>query len=264
VFGRFLVTGFEHILDGLDHLLFLFILVIPVLKIRPLVVVITAFTLAHSLTLAASLFDLVPKGLWFPPLVELAIAASILYMALANLFRSSLRGSLGGRVDAPPTEGSEIGLRWMVAFAFGLVHGFGFSFALADSLQFAGNQQVVSLLGFNLGVEFGQILVVVVLASLLRLATRWLSHRALILLLSALIAHTAWHWMVERWVVFDAYRIVMPALDTQLLSAGMRWLMLMLSAALIVWLLRPVFERWASASPAPASPGASLPKGRQH
>jgi len=85
VFTRFLGFGFSHVLDGMDHLLFVVALVIPLFHFRTLVVVITAFTLAHSITLAASLFDLVPSSLWFPPLVEVLIAASIVYMAFENL-----------------------------------------------------------------------------------------------------------------------------------------------------------------------------------
>ena len=111
---RFVELGFLHILDGTDHLLFLLCLVIPFRRLRPLVLVVTAFTIAHSITLIASAFDLAPDALWFPPLIETAIAASIVYMALENIAGSEhLRQS-----------------RWIIALAFGLVHGFGFSFAL--------------------------------------------------------------------------------------------------------------------------------------
>ncbi|MGE3463344.1 MAG: HupE/UreJ family protein, partial [Pseudomonadales bacterium] len=114
VLFRFTGEGFSHVLDGLDHLLFVLVLVVPLLVIRPLVVVVTAFTLAHSLTLGATALDLVPTAGWFPPLVEVLIAASIFYMALENILRPTLRR------------------RWLEAFAFGLVHGFGFSFALRE------------------------------------------------------------------------------------------------------------------------------------
>ena len=110
---RFVGDGFRHILDGTDHLLFIAALVIPVRRLRPLLGIVTAFTVAHSLTLAASAFGWVPDGLWFPPLVETLIAASIVFMALENIL------------------GTGLGRRWMIAFAFGLIHGFGFAFALA-------------------------------------------------------------------------------------------------------------------------------------
>ena len=186
VFGRFLVLGFEHVLDGTDHLLFVLALVVPLLLIRPLIVVVTAFTLAHSLTLGASMLGMVPTGLWFPPLVELLIAASIFYMALENMLRPDVQR------------------RWLVAFAFGLVHGFGFSFALGETLERAGDQLFFSLLGFNLGIEAGQILVLLIAVPLLRLAVRWLPQRGLALVISVLIGHTAWHWLLERWADFRA------------------------------------------------------------
>lgn len=227
VLARFVAAGFEHVLGGMDHLLFLLALVLPVLAIRPLVVVVTAFTLAHSFTLGAMMLDLVPSGLWFPSFVELAIAASILYMGLENLLRVSLER------------------RWLVGFGFGLVHGFGFSFALRDSLQFAGDHILVSLAGFNVGIELGQLLVLVAMVPVLRLATRWVPGRGLTIVLSVLVAHTAWHWLVERWAVFSAYSISLPTLDGAFVLGAMRWLILLLAAAFVVWLLREPFERWA-------------------
>ena len=82
---RFVKLGFEHILDGIDHLLFLLCLVIPFRRVAPLVPIVTAFTVAHSITLIASAYDMAPGALWFPPLVETLIAVSIVYMALENI-----------------------------------------------------------------------------------------------------------------------------------------------------------------------------------
>jgi hypothetical protein len=229
VFGRFLVLGFEHVLDGTDHLLFVLALVVPLLVIRPLIVVVTAFTLAHSLTLGASMLGMVPAGLWFPPLVELLIAASIFFMALQNLLQPDVQR------------------RWLVAFAFGLVHGFGFSFALGQTLERAGDQLLFSLLGFNLGIEAGQILVLLIAVPLLRLAGRWLPQRGLALVVSVLIGHTAWHWLLERWADFRAFELSWPMLDQAFAAGAMRWAMLLLTAVLIVWLLRVPFERWTAA-----------------
>ena len=87
----------------------------------------------------------------------------------------------------------------MITFAFGLVHGFGFSFALRQTLQFAGAHLLSSLLSFNVGVEIGQLLVLVVLLPALALLFRYVVVEKLgIILLSALVAHTAWHWMQDR------------------------------------------------------------------
>ncbi len=227
VLGRFLVLGFEHVLDGTDHLLFVLALVIPLLLIRPLIVVVTAFTLAHSLTLGASVLGMVPAGLWFPPLVECLIAASIFYMALENLLKPDVRR------------------RWLVAFAFGLVHGFGFSFALGATLE-RGDQLFFSLLGFNVGIEAGQILVLVIAVPLLRLAGRWLPERGLAVVLSVLIGHTAWHWLVERWGTFRAFDLSWPVVDLAFAAGVMRWMMLVLIACFVVWLVRVPFERWAA------------------
>ena len=127
--------GFFHILDGIDHLLFLLCLVIPFRRLRPLVVVVTAFTVAHSVTLIASAFGWRRTALWFPPLVETLIAVSIVYMAFENIVGANLQR------------------RWASTFGFGLVHGFGFSFPLRERLQFAGEHLVTSLLAFNVGVE---------------------------------------------------------------------------------------------------------------
>ncbi|HSD69451.1 MAG TPA: HupE/UreJ family protein, partial [Woeseiaceae bacterium] len=74
-FFRFIVLGFEHILDGVDHLLFILCLIVPLRRIRPLVVIVTSFTVAHSITLLSSAFGFVPSVSWFPPLIETLIAA---------------------------------------------------------------------------------------------------------------------------------------------------------------------------------------------
>lgn len=178
---RFVVSGFHHILDGFDHLLFLLTLVIPSRSFRSLVVVVTAFTVAHSITLLAAALHLAPDHLWFPPLIETLIAASIVYMALENIVGATIRR------------------RWIEAFLFGLVHGFGFSFALQDTLQFAGSHLLTSLLAFNIGVEFGQLLVLAALVPALDLLFRYVvAERIGTIILSALIAHTGWHWMVDR------------------------------------------------------------------
>lgn len=179
---RFVQLGFWHILDGADHLLFLLCLVIPAGGLWRLVGVVSAFTVAHSLTLIGSVLGLTPNGLWFPAAVEVVIAASIVWMAIENV--------------------TGVGGRWIVVAAFGLVHGFGFSFALRESLQFAGGHVLSSLLAFNLGVELGQVLVV----GALWLVLQWLSlSRVWVIVLSAFIAHTGWHWMWERWDVLRKY-----------------------------------------------------------
>ena len=236
---RFTRDGFFHILDGVDHLLFLFCLVIPFRRLRPLVVVVTAFTVAHSITLIASAFDMAPTALWFPPLIETLIAASIVYMALENI------------------TGAHLERRWLVTFGFGLVHGFGFSFALRESLQFAGSHLLTSLLAFNLGVELGQLLVLIVLLPVLAwVLGRVVNERMGTIILSALVAHTAWHWLGERWAVLARFQWQWPDFDMGFMAALMRWAMLAVLAVLAAWIVRPAGAK-ASARPAPVRDSAS-------
>jgi hypothetical protein len=178
--ASFIELGIEHILSGTDHLLFLFCLVIPFRRWRGLFSVITAFTLAHSVTLFASAFNLAPKGGWFAPFVETAIAASIAYMAIENLFGPNLRR------------------RWLTAGMFGLVHGFGFADVLAEKLQFAGSYLLLSLFSFNVGIELGQMLVLLLVLPALMLCRRFVPERALVVTLSAIGALIASYWMFDR------------------------------------------------------------------
>ncbi len=223
---QFVKLGFFHILDGIDHLLFVLCLVIPFRRFRPLVAIVTSFTVAHSITLMASATGLAPNALWFPPLIETLIALSIVYMAFENIV------------------GAKLQRRWIIAFGFGLVHGFGFSFVLRDSMQFAGAHVATSLLSFNVGVELGQILVVAIAIPVLSLLFKYVvAERVGTIILSALIAHTAWHWLTERWNQLRQYDFQWPALDAAFLANTMRALMLVLILAGAVWLLYGLFGR---------------------
>src|SRR4029077_6852994 len=216
---NFVKLGFFHILDGTDHLLFLFCLVIPFRSLRKLIPVVTSFTVAHSITLIASAYNLAPDFLWFPPLIETLIAMSIVYMALENIV-----GGIG------------VQRRWMITFGFGLVHGFGFSFALRQTLQFAGSHLLTSLLSFNIGVELGQLLVLVLLIPLLHVFFRFaVAERTGTIILSALVAHTGWHWMIDRGDRLRQFRFAWPALTAAVLVSVMHWLMVMLILGAVVW-----------------------------
>ncbi len=232
----FVKFGFFHILDGLDHLLFLLCLVIPFRRLTwSLLAVITSFTVAHSITLIASAYDLVPASAWFPPLVETLIAASIVYMALENMV-------------AP-----DLGRRWLITGAFGLVHGFGFSFALKQDLQFAGSHLLLSLLSFNIGVELGQILVLLVAIPALALVFQHvILQRVGTVILSALVAHTGWHWMIDR--AETLRQVEWPALDATSTPALARWALGLLLLGGAVWF---AFRRRRVAE-APPTPVADL------
>jgi len=214
----FVKSGFFHILDGADHLLFLFCLVIPFRKFRGLIPVVTAFTVAHSITLIASAYDMAPGATWFPPLIETLIATSIVYMALENI-----------AVVTPKR-------RWLMTFGFGLVHGFGFSFALRQTLQFAGSHLLTSLLAFNVGVELGQVAMLALMVPALELFFRYgVAERIGTIILSALAAHTAWHWMIERYAQLSRFQFEWPVIDAAFLAAAMRWAMVFVALAGVAW-----------------------------
>ena len=147
-FQGFLLLGVEHILTGYDHLAFLLALLLAGGTLLQAVKIITSFTVAHSITLGLSALDLlsVPSSI-----VEPLIALSILYVGVENLFRPRLER------------------RWLLTFAFGLIHGFGFATVLRGmGLGTDGTGVALPLLSFNLGVEAGQLTIAGILFPLLR------------------------------------------------------------------------------------------------
>jgi hypothetical protein len=170
------LLGIEHIATGYDHLLFLLALLLASPRFWPAVKIVSAFTAAHSLTLALAWSGVLALP---PRLVEMAIAATVAYVALENMMER-------GRDH-----------RWLLAGGFGLVHGLGFYGALQES-GLAGAGAVTTLLAFNLGVEAGQVsLVVLAYGPLL-----WWAHRqwfgASARLGSAAILVMAVWWLIER------------------------------------------------------------------
>ncbi|MEO7853054.1 MAG: HupE/UreJ family protein [Rubrivivax sp.] len=142
----FFPLGIQHILEGWDHLLFLLVLVLPGGSLGNLVRIITAFTIAHSLTLAAAALEWISVP---AAPVEALIALSIAWVAAENLLRAR-----------------PMSRRWAVAFAFGLIHGLGFSNVLRE-IGLPRDALLASLLWFNLGIELGQLLVVLLLVPVL-------------------------------------------------------------------------------------------------
>jgi hypothetical protein len=192
-FGAYVRHGIWHIWIGFDHILFLLSLLLPAVlataKSRPsdslkasfidVLKVVTAFTLAHSITLTlASLSVIALPSRW----VESAIAASVVAAALNNIF--------------PLFRGK----RPLAAFAFGLIHGFGFASVLTD-LGLPQSALILSLFGFNVGVEIGQLSIVAVFLPLAYLLRRTWFYRKLLTWGSALIVVIAAVWLFER--VFD-------------------------------------------------------------
>lgn len=242
---RFVELGFNHILDGIDHLLFVICLVIPFRRLRPLLLIVTSFTVAHSITLIASALGFAPTALWFPPLIEVLIALSIVYMAFENIV------------------GAKIKTRWMLAFGFGLVHGFGFSFTLRESMQFAGAHLLTSLFSFNLGVECGQVFVLLLAVPILNWVFKHaVAERMGTIILSALVAHTAWHWMLDRGAVLRQYQFTAPPIDAAFAAAVLRTAMLVLIAGGAVWLLRALSLKWRATASEPLGDAGARPAER--
>ena len=177
VAGAYLRLGIEHILGGVDHLLFILALMILVKGTRRLIATVTAFTIAHSITLAGATlgFVHVPRQ----P-VEACIALSIVFVASEIVH--GREGRLGLTERWP----------WLVAFTFGLLHGFGFAGALSE----VGLPQTaipVALLFFNVGVEIGQLLFIAAILTIVAL-TRWLVRRAA-------IPQPAWAWRIAPYSI---------------------------------------------------------------
>jgi hypothetical protein len=180
-FPAFVGLGAEHIIQGWDHLLFLLALLLGRRRLLDGLKVITAFTAAHSVTLALSALELASLP---PGVVEPLIAVSIIHAGAANLAR---RGA---------------GVGAALAFAFGLVHGLGLSYALRDAGLGSGWDAALALLGFNFGVELGQLAIaVLVFPWVIRLGRSAVFSRRLAPVLSgAIVLCGAW-WLFERTVL---------------------------------------------------------------
>ncbi len=172
-FGAMVLTGIEHILTGYDHLAFLLGLILLGGRVRSLLGTITAFTIAHSISLALATLHVVSVG---PRIVEPAIALSIAYVGIENLFVK---------------DGSK---RWRITFPFGLIHGFGFAGALQE-LDLPRAQLPGALFAFNCGVEIGQLGVLAVILPLVLIARKnaWVRDRGVkIASLGIALAGVAW------------------------------------------------------------------------
>ncbi len=179
--GSFVRGGVEHILSGADHLLFLVCLVLGASGLGALAWRITGFTVGHSMTLAAGFYGLAPKPAWFEPGIEAAIAASIVLAGLSTL------AGRGGQALI------------LVTLGIGLIHGFGFSFALRDLLSADGPNVLPGLAGFNIGVELGQLAVGLSVFALFRVLRRYTAAErgARVAAVAAAMA-VAVFWLIDR------------------------------------------------------------------
>jgi hydrogenase/urease accessory protein HupE len=183
-FERYLVTGIEHIFLGYDHIAFLVAIVLWARRLWPVIKIVTAFTIAHSITLSLAALGIVaiPSAI-----VEPAIAASIVFVALENFVSQ------------------DVDRRWRITFAFGLIHGFGFAGALKE-VGLPPNAIPIALAAFNIGVEIGQIAIVsIVIPALIGLDALLTGREAkpvraarLVYALSGLIVVLGSYWLVTR------------------------------------------------------------------
>jgi hydrogenase/urease accessory protein HupE len=174
--GEFIVLGIEHILTGYDHMAFLLALIVIGLSIKEVLKIITAFTIAHSITLLLAATQVLSLN---SRIVESVIAFSICFVALENLFRK------------------KVNYRWLVTFGFGLVHGFGFASVLQELIAGKSNL-LVSVVSFNLGVEIGQLMIFLVLLPVLYLLKNKFEFRKVTIGVSLAIFLLGFTWLIER------------------------------------------------------------------
>ncbi len=178
-FGSWVQLGMKHIFEGIDHLAFLLALLLVGGGLKRVLVMVTSFTVAHSLTLGATALGFILLDEQRTRWVEAAIAVSIIYVAVENLVLRQHRH------------------RALITFLFGLVHGFGFASVL--SAYGLGDQVVAGLLGFNLGVELGQAAIVLALLPVMRLIQRRPSaHLWTVRVLSTVILVAGVGWLLQR------------------------------------------------------------------
>jgi hydrogenase/urease accessory protein HupE len=178
-FKEFFILGLEHIAFGFDHLAFLLALLLAGSRLREAAKIITSFTVAHSITLALATFDVVNLPSW---IVEPMIAVSIVYIGLENVFRG------------------ETSKRWLLTFAFGLIHGFGFASVLRElGIGGQGSSAIIPLFSFNLGVELGQVAIAaLVLPIIWKLKQRPKFVTRYVPVCSMLIVIAGGWWLIER------------------------------------------------------------------
>ena len=143
-FSTFVVNGFIHILEGYDHILFILCLIVGAQNLKSLFWRITGFTIGHSITISFGFFNIILNYLWFIPFIETTIAISIVYAAFLALWGKEYKNII------------------LITGLIGLLHGFGFSFILSEILSIDSMNLWQSLLGFNVGVEFGQLLIALI------------------------------------------------------------------------------------------------------
>lgn len=223
--GLFFEQAFRHVLGGLGYILVLVALALPAARrSASLRLVVPAFLLGQLLTLFVAGGGLMPTTLWFPALIGTLTALAILLLSLENV--------IGVRPER----------RWVLAFLAGLAFGFAVAFLLRDRMQFAGGHPVTAVLAYAIGVVAAELVVLLVAIPILGFLWRHVApERVGVIVVSAIVAHSAWHRMVEQGEMLRRYPL--PRLDAVALQALIWWAMAGLTIAALVWgtaiLLRP-------------------------
>tara|TARA_B110000003_G_scaffold72343_1_gene73734 strand:+ start:3107 stop:4057 length:951 start_codon:yes stop_codon:yes gene_type:complete len=173
----YLYLGFDHLLDGLDHILFIFGLLFCISGFVNIIKTITAFTIAHSLTLGLSVLDIIslPQAT-----VEALIALTIIYLATEISKNRKI-------INTP----------WFMAFGFGLLHGLGFAGAL-NEIGIANSQMLLSLLFFNIGIELGQIALIPIPLSLIYISKQFNYINQVKVIMSLAVGGMGFYWFIDR------------------------------------------------------------------
>jgi len=210
--AHFIEAGFLNIFDETDHFLLLFCAVLLFRKYRALIPFAVAFTIAHSLAFLVFAFDWGTPGVWVPPLAGTLMALGVVYLALEYMVK--------------PDAGKK---RLFFAASSGIAYGAGFWFSLRPVLQFGGEHPVVSILSFNLGIEFCQLLVLALLVICFSLIT---VSRTVAIILAGIVAHMAWHRMTERAFALNRFesQVQWPVFD-------LKWVLTGLIAAAAIWMV---------------------------
>lgn len=242
--SRFLQLGFFNVLGDGDTLLFLLALLIPLRRSR-FVPTLALFVAGASVTFfAAALFRMAPDEFWFNPLIALLLAVAIFYAAIENI--------LGAKTER----------RWIVALAFGLAFGFSFATAVNPTLQFAGSHPSISILAFAIGAAVSIFIVAGLMTMAIALLFTWVAEERMgTIVLSAIVAHSAWHSMASRYADFRRYPIRWPGFDLLLLASLLRWMMAAIAVAAAVWVYR-TFVRPSNSAGTPPQDRPTLTPGR--
>ena len=224
--ARFVRTGFLEVLRSTDYWLFLFVLAFPLRRAGALIPIAVSFGLAEAITLNPS-SSVAPDALYFEALIGVALAGSILYMAIEN----------GMRVG--------VARRWMLAFGFGLVLGFQFSLAVRQTLQFAGTHSVTSLVSFAAGADAAQVLLLLLFLPVVQVLLRLTTERVATFVLALMAGDIAWHWLGTRLDVLRQYQFQWPSITPALTLAIVRWTTNLVIVAAVFWLLFTAIRRFA-------------------